>query len=57
VRSPVCSTDAIRHAGQRAIGGQSVRLSANSLRPERRSTDGSGGREGSHLPAPTDPYV
>jgi hypothetical protein len=40
VRSPVCSTDAIRHAGQRAIGGQSVRLSANSLRQEQRSTDG-----------------
>ncbi len=40
VRSPVCSTDAIHHAGQRAIGGQFVRLSANSPRPERRSTDG-----------------
>src|SRR5690242_2764069 len=29
-----------RHAGRRAIGGQSVRLSANSRRSERRSTDG-----------------
>src|SRR5215475_12629700 len=29
-----------RHAGRCAIGGQSVRLSANSPRPERRSTDG-----------------
>jgi hypothetical protein len=29
-----------RHAGRRAIDGQSVRLSANSPRPERRSTDG-----------------
>jgi hypothetical protein len=40
VRSPACSTNAIRHADRRAIGGQSVRLSANSPRPERRSTDG-----------------
>jgi hypothetical protein len=29
-----------RHAGRRAIGGQPVRLSANSRRPERRSSDG-----------------
>ncbi len=36
----VCSTDAIRHADRRVIGGQSVRLGANSLRPELRSTGG-----------------
>ena len=44
VRSPACSTVAIRHADRRAIRGQSVRLSANSPhnspRPGRRSTDG-----------------
>jgi hypothetical protein len=40
VRSPACSADAMDTADRRAIGGQSVRLSANPLRPERRSTDG-----------------
>src|SRR5262245_16144105 len=37
---PACSTQRERHAGRCAIGGQSVRLSANSPRPERRSADG-----------------
>ncbi len=40
VRSPACSTGAVDTADRHAIRGQPVRLSANSLRPERRSTDG-----------------
>jgi hypothetical protein len=36
---PACSTGAMDTADRRAIRGQSVRLSANSRRPERRSTD------------------
>lgn len=39
-RSPVCSTRTMDTADPGAIGGRPVRLSANSLRPERRSTDG-----------------
>ena len=37
---PACSTGAVDTADPSAIRGQPVRLSANSLRPERRSTDG-----------------
>jgi hypothetical protein len=37
---PDCSTRAFAAPDQRVIESQSVRPSANSLRPERRSTDG-----------------
>ena len=37
---PGCSTRAFAAPDRRVIDSQSVRLSANSLRPERRSTDG-----------------
>jgi hypothetical protein len=39
-RSRACSTCAYATSNRRAIESQSVRLSANSLRPERRSDDG-----------------
>ena len=37
---PACSTPPGRHARELAIASQPVRLSANSARPARRSTDG-----------------